>query len=103
MARKVRALAQHDWDQLLIVASGFIALERGDLKAAMARAITAHAALVDAVREGGIRAPMPGGEVHLYADEEGLMVAYETKTGESVPDLGLEVPDPPAQPAPRRR
>jgi hypothetical protein len=99
MKRKVRALDQHDWDQLLIVAAGYLPLTGGDLKQAMARAIVAHADLVDVVKKEGLRAELPKGTALLYVEEGALQIAYE-KAGtseDSAPDLAMEVPDRPPQ------
>ena len=78
MARKVRPLAQGDWDQLLVVASGYLGLCGGDLKEAMARAIVAHAGLIESVKKGEIAAELPRGRVVLFVPEEGgLALAFE--------------------------
>jgi hypothetical protein len=78
MARKVRPLAQGDWDQLLVVASGYLALCDGDLKAAMAKAIVAHAGLIESVKKGEIAAELTRGRVVLFVPEEGgLALAFE--------------------------
>jgi hypothetical protein len=78
MAKKVRPLQQRDWDQLLIVATGYLPLTNGDLKAAMARAIVAHAGLIEAVKHGEISADLPRGRVSLFVPEGGgLALAFE--------------------------
>ena len=88
---KVRTLVQREWDQLLIVAAGFLPSSDGDLKVAMSRAIAAHAYLVEAIRGGRIRAELPRGSVRLFVPEGGgLALAYSS--GPSAPgsydDLG---------------
>lgn len=78
MGRKVRPLAQRDWDQLLVVASGYLSLTGGDLEAAMARAIASHAALIEAVKVGRIRAELPRGTVSLFVPPDGgLALAFD--------------------------
>ena len=78
MPKKVRPLSQGDWDQLLVVASGYLAICGGDLKEAMARAIVAHAGLIEAVKRGEIAAELPRGRVSLFVpDEGGLALAFE--------------------------
>lgn len=92
MAR-VRKLLQRDWDQLLIVAAGFLPSTGGDLKLAMSKAIAAHADLVDAVRQGKIRAELPRGSVRLLVpDDGGLAIAYEPSVAEPgpPPDITLD-------------
>jgi hypothetical protein len=97
MKRKVRELDQHDWDQLIIVAAGFLPLVGGDLKAAMAKAIAAHAELVDVVKKEGLTAELPKGSARLYVEDGTLQIAYESRSAseESPPDLAMEVPDRP--------
>jgi hypothetical protein len=97
--KKVRPLDQHDWDQLLIVAAGFLPLVGGDLKQAMAKAIVAHAELVGIVKKEGLRAELPKGVARLYVEEGALQIAYESHSSseDSPPDLAMEVPDRPPQ------
>ncbi|MCB9685892.1 MAG: hypothetical protein H6735_12695 [Alphaproteobacteria bacterium] len=83
---KVRALQQQDWDQLLLVASGFLPLTDGDLVLAMSRAIAAHAKLIEAVKAGTIEAELPRGTVRLFVPEEGgLALAYTARPSEKTP------------------
>ena len=109
---KVRQLQQRDWDQLLIVASGYLPLTNGDLKAAMAKAIEAHSDLIRTVRDEGITTEVPRGKVTLFVPEEGgIALAFESNkarperenaaqgvaVGRRVPDLSalvLEVVEP---------
>jgi hypothetical protein len=78
---KVRTLDQREWDQLLIVAAGYLPMCDGDLKRAMIRAITGHADLIDAIRRGKIEAELPKGRVRLFVPEEGgLALAYTSNT-----------------------
>lgn len=75
---RVRKLLQRDWDQLLIVAAGFLPSTGGDLKLAMSKAIAAHADLVEAVRGGKVMAQLPRGTVRLVVPEEGgLAITYD--------------------------
>ena len=89
---KVRTLDQREWDQLLIVAAGYLPMTDGDLKRAMIRAITGHADLIDAIRRGKIEAELPKGRVRLFVPEEGgLALAYTSHTKPAAPsyeDLG---------------
>jgi hypothetical protein len=68
---KVRKLAQRDWEQLLIVAAGYLPLCNGDLRAAMGRAITAHADLIGAVKDGKVYAHLPDGRITMFVPEDG--------------------------------
>lgn len=78
MGRKVRPLTQRDWDQLLVVATGYLPLTGGDLEAAMARAIASHAGLIEAVKRGRIKAELPRGTVSLFVPPDGgLALAFE--------------------------
>jgi hypothetical protein len=78
---KVRKLLQRDWDQLLIVAAGFLPQTGGDLTRAMAKAIAAHAELVEAVRQGRVGAELPRGTVRLVVpDDGGLALEYVPRT-----------------------
>lgn len=89
---KVRTLVQREWDQLLIVAAGFLPMTDGDLKLAMTRAIAAHADLVEAVRGGRIRAELPSGSVRLFVPEDGgLALAYSS--GRPAPGADLDAID----------
>jgi hypothetical protein len=86
MGRKVRPLQQRDWDQLLVVASGYLALTGGDLKEAMARAIVAHAGLIEAVKHAEVAAELPRGRVVLFVPEEGgLALAFEPHPRRTTP------------------
>jgi hypothetical protein len=111
MSEKVRQLAQRDWDQLLIVAAGFLPLTNGDLTAAMSRALAAHADLIDNVRRGRIAADLPRGSVKLVHQDGELLLVYEkrettdpskTETTEALPLLGFSIPDPRGLSAPPR-
>jgi hypothetical protein len=94
MARKVRPLSQGDWDQLLVVASGYLTLCDGDLQAAMSRAIVAHAGLIEAVKKGEIRAELPRGRVELFVpDEGGLALAFEPHPRRGTPGGSDARPD----------
>ncbi|MBX2803068.1 MAG: hypothetical protein KTR31_35630 [Myxococcales bacterium] len=76
---KVRQLHQRDWDQLLMVASGFLPMTNGNLREAMARAIAAHADLIRAVREDGVTTELSRGKVTLFVPEGGgLALAFES-------------------------
>lgn len=105
---KVKPLQQHDWDQLLVVASGFLPLTEGDLVKAMSRAITAHAALIEAVKAGTLEAELPRGTVRLFVPEEGgLALGFRSRTTRTPmgteryadlgpPDITLEVHERPS-------
>ncbi len=81
---KVRQLQQRDWDQLLMLAGGYLPLTGGDLREAMARAIAAHADLIRAVREEGITTHVPRGKVTLFVPQEGgIALAFESAKGKS--------------------
>lgn len=83
---KVRPLQQQDWDQLLVVASGFLPLTEGDLVQAMTRAIAAHAKLIEAVKAGTIEAELHRGTVRLFVPEEGgLALAFTARPTDRTP------------------
>jgi hypothetical protein len=89
---KVKPLSQQDWDQLLVIASGYLTLTGGNLDQAMARAIEAHARLIDSVKKGRITTRLGRGTVRLVVPEEGgLALAFE----------GQERAPTPAPPPPR--
>ena len=96
--RKVRELSQRDWDQLLTVAAGYLPMTNGDLHQAMARALSAHAALIRTIRDTGVTADLPRGRVTLFVpDGGGMALAFER--GEAIEALsaeddGLEVVEP---------
>lgn len=94
---KVRQLQQRDWDQLLMVATGYLPMTDGDLRKAMALAIAAHADLIAGVRTEGITAQLAKGSVTLFVPEEGgLALAFERKADEDeigLPEVTLEVVD----------
>jgi hypothetical protein len=75
---KVKPLSQQDWEQLLIIASGYLTLTGGNLDLAMARAIEAHARLIDSVKKGRITTRLGKGSVRLIVPEEGgLALAFD--------------------------
>ncbi|MCA9494336.1 MAG: hypothetical protein KC621_30630 [Myxococcales bacterium] len=87
---KVRPLQQQDWDQLLVVASGFLPLTDGDLVKAMTRAIAAHAELIEAVKAGTIEAELSRGTVRLFVPEDGgLALAFQARPVGKTP-MGTE-------------
>lgn len=105
MSEKARQLAQRDWDQLLVVAAGFLPLTNGDLTAAMSRALVAHADLIDNVRRGKVMAELPRGSVKLVHQDGELVLIYERRentdpsrtdtTEPSLPLLGFAADHPP--------
>lgn len=68
---KVKPLSQRDWDQLLVLASGFLTLTGGNVELAMAKAIEAHARLIDSVKKGRITARLGKGTARLVVPEDG--------------------------------
>jgi hypothetical protein len=101
---KVRQLQQRDWDQLLLVATGYLPMTSGDLRKAMSLAIAAHADLIAGVRDGGISAELPRGRVTLFVPPDGgLALAFHPRDEElgdeayedlGPPEVTLEVVDP---------
>jgi hypothetical protein len=68
---KVRKLTQRDWEQLLVIAAGYLPLCNGDLRAAMGRALTAHADLIAGVKAAEVHAFLPDGRITMFVPDEG--------------------------------
>ncbi len=68
---KIRILSDRDWEHLLIVASGYLPLCEGDLRAAMSRAIAAHQDLILAAHSEAISSELPEGRVTLFVPDGG--------------------------------
>jgi hypothetical protein len=87
---KVKPLSQRDWDQLLVLASGYLTLTGGNIDLAMAKAIEAHARLIDSVKKGRITTRLGKGTmVQLVVPEEGgLALRFE------VPERATPLPAP---------
>jgi hypothetical protein len=66
-----RAVSDADWNQLITLASGYLALESGDIQAAMQRALSAHMDLIAALKSGQISAEIPEGTVTMFVPDEG--------------------------------
>ncbi|MEQ1564490.1 MAG: hypothetical protein ABMA64_02545 [Myxococcota bacterium] len=79
MSDKTRQLAQRDWDQLMVIAAGFLPLTNGDLSLAMSKALVAHAELIENVRRGKIVAELARGTVRLLHQEGNLVLVYERR------------------------
>lgn len=71
MKDRFRKLSPQDWEHLLLLASGYLPLTNGDLRAAMSRAIEAHADLISAVKAGTLSAELPEGRVTMFVPQSG--------------------------------
>ncbi len=68
---KLSRLSDRDWDNLMTLASGYLAVTNGDLPKAMARAIKGHAELIAAVKAGTVSTEIATGKVTLVVPEGG--------------------------------
>jgi len=64
-------LNDRDWDNLMTLASGYLAVTNGDLPKAMAMAIQGHSELIHAVKNGTVSAEIKEGKVTLVVPEGG--------------------------------
>lgn len=80
-----KIVSDENWSQLMTLASGYLALEEGDIQASMARALKAHADLIRAIKKGEISADLPGGRVTMFVPPEGG-VALRTERPETAED-----------------
>ena len=81
MARKTRDthLSDRDWDNLLVLAAGYLSTTGGDIRRAMSKALAAHYDLIAAATQGVISAEVPDGRATLYVpDSGGLAIKTET-------------------------
>ncbi len=80
MSRKSKEthLSDRDWDNLLVLASGYLASTGGDARRAMSKALAAHYDLIAAAKQGVISAEVPDGRVTLVVpDNGGLAIKTE--------------------------
>lgn len=75
-----KIVSDENWNQLMTLAAGYLALEEGDIQASMARALRAHADLIRAIKDERISAELPGGTVTMFVPDEGG-VALRTARG----------------------
>jgi hypothetical protein len=66
-----RSVSDADWNQLITLASGYLALESGDIQAAMQRALAAHMDLISALKAEQISAEVEEGRVTMFVPEGG--------------------------------
>lgn len=66
-----RPVNDSDWNQLITLASGYLALEQGDVHAAMSRALAAHVKLISALKAETISAEVAEGRVTMFVPEGG--------------------------------
>lgn len=79
-AKQHRPVSDADWNQLMTLAAGYLVLEDGDVKAAMARALAAHTELIRALKDEKISAEVGGGTVTMFVpDEGGVALRLERK------------------------
>ncbi len=92
-----RPVSDADWNQLITLASGYLALESGDIQAAMQRALGAHMDLIAALKSEQIVATIPEGTVTMFVPEQGGVALR--LAGEDPPKSPF-APDPSDAPAP---
>lgn len=73
MNRKIKEthLSDRDWDNLLVLCSGYLSMCGGDARRAMAKALAAHYDLISAAKQGVITAELTDGRVTLVVPESG--------------------------------
>ncbi len=71
MAKRHRTVSDADWNQLITLASGYLAIENGDIHAAMRRALAAHVDLITALKTEQITAELDQGRVTMFVPEDG--------------------------------
>ena len=92
-----RPVSDADWNQLITLASGYLALESGDIQAAMQRALGAHMDLIAALKSGQIVAEIPEGTVTMFVPDEGG-VALRLETDAPADPDPADAPAPPPLP-----
>lgn len=80
-----KVVSDENWSQLMTLASGYLALEDGDVQAAMGRAIAAHAQLIRALKAGRITADLPEGRVTMFVPETGGVALRTERTTTETP------------------
>ena len=72
-------LSIRDWDNLPVLAAGYLGSTGGDIRRAMSKALAAHYDLISATKQGVISAELPDGRVTLVVqDVGGLAIRTET-------------------------
>ncbi len=80
-----RPISDADWSQLMTLAAGYLLLEDGDIKAAMARALKAHTELIRALKKEAITAEIDGGTVTMFVPEGGGVAIKMERASASEP------------------
>lgn len=89
-----RAVSDADWNQLMTLAAGYLVLEDGDVKAAMARALAAHTELIRALKDEKISTQVANGTVTMFVPEEGgVALRLERNTPVEDEDTAVIKPD----------
>lgn len=88
-----KVVSDENWSQLMTLASGYLALEEGDVQAAMGRAIAAHAQLIRALKAGRITADLPEGRVTMFVPESGGVALRTERIEGTAADLRREAVD----------
>ncbi|MCA9566609.1 MAG: hypothetical protein KC656_02160 [Myxococcales bacterium] len=91
-----RPISDADWNQLMTLAAGYLVLEDGNVKAAMARALAAHTELIRALKAEAISAEVSQGVVTMFVPEEGGVALRMEKRRPEPPARPVE--DPPSLP-----
>ncbi len=82
MAKKSKEshLSDRDWDNLLVLAAGYLSLTGGDIRRAMSKALAAHYDLIAGAKAGVITAEVRDGRVTLVVpDSGGLAIRTESR------------------------
>lgn len=90
-----RSVSDADWNQLITLASGYLALESGDIQAAMQRALAAHMDLISALKAGQISAEIDEGRVTMFVPDSGGVALRLEQSAEDVPLSPPPLPDDP--------
>lgn len=86
-AKQHRPVSDADWNQLMTLAAGYLVLEDGDVKAAMARALAAHTELIRALKDERISTEVASGTVTMFVpDEGGVALRLERKVAAAMAD-----------------
>lgn len=100
-SKQHRAVSDADWNQLMTLAAGYLVLEDGDVKAAMARALAAHTELIKALKAESIQATIPSGTVTMFVPDEGGVALRLDKPEPSLEDEPTATMRPALAPPPK--
>ncbi|MEZ4322919.1 MAG: hypothetical protein R3F61_35970 [Myxococcota bacterium] len=90
-----RSVSDADWNQLITLASGYLALESGDIQGAMRRALAAHMDLIAALKAEQISVEVDEGRVTMFVpDSGGVALRLSGGPGRDAMDVPLTRPPP---------